>query len=462
MKSVDKFDLVGPLDYRYISEKERKDLAPYLSENARVFYQAKVEAAIVDVLSDYGVCSKKIAKNVKRAASLVKAEAVYAEERIIKHDVRALVNVMRSKVANDAKPFIHFSATSYDIVDSSNSARYKDAVEKVLLPELLRFEKLLIKLALKHKNALQIGRTHGQHAEPITFGFTLAEYVARLGDRIEKLKQINDELYGKFSGAVGCYNAQSLLLKNPVDFEKKLMKKLGLKVAPFSTQIVMPEAYEDLQHTIISCFTVLANFSDDMRNLQRSEINEIAEAFSGQQVGSSTMPHKRNPINFENVKSFWKQFMPRMITAYMDGISDHQRDLTNSASQRFIQEIIVGLYLSTKRLNKVCKNLVVDSESMKANFDCAKNKVVAEPLYILLAKYGHKDAHEKVRKLTLEADADNELLVEVVMHHTELIPYLKKFSKKELAIINNPENYTGLAAEKTGQVCFYWKKKLKL
>jgi adenylosuccinate lyase len=274
--SVEKFDLLGPLDYRYIPEGERKKIALYLSENARVRYQALVEAAIVRVLSRYGVCSSKVAKNVEKAVPLIKAKDVYREERRIKHDVRALVNVLRSKVSNEAKPFIHFSATSYDIVDTSNSLRYKDAVENLLLPELLRLEKQLIRLSLKYRDSIQIGRTHGQHAEPLTFGFALAEYVARLGERIENIIKVKDSLSGKFSGAVGAYNAQSLLLRNPAEFEKKLMKELGLKPAPFSTQVILPEPYEDLQHALISCFTVLANFSDDMRNLQRSEINEVA------------------------------------------------------------------------------------------------------------------------------------------------------------------------------------------
>jgi adenylosuccinate lyase len=154
--------------------------------------------------------------------------------------------------------------------------------------------------------------------------------------------------------------------------------------------------------------------------------------------------------------------MPRIVTAYLDGISEHQRDLTNSASQRFMQESIAALYLSSGRLSLVCNNLVIDQAAMKANFGLAANKVVAEPLYILLAKHGHRDAHEAVRKLTVEADASGKPLHEVLKLHSELNPYLKRFSAKELAVIKNPENYTGLAAKKAADVCAYWKKRLGL
>lgn len=462
MVVVEKFDLVSPLDCRYISEADRAKVAEYLSEGSRIKYQALVEAAIVKVLSSKGVCSKKIADEVMKAALSVKPEDVCLEEERIRHDVRALVNVMRSLVGEDAKQFIHFSATSYDIVDTANSLRYKAAVTNLLLPEVLKLEKQLIVLSLKYKDSLQIGRTHGQHAEPITFGFALAGYVARLGGRIESIRGASDSLCGKFSGAVGAYSAQSLLLDDPIAFEKELMGELGLKVSPFSTQIVAPESFEDFQHALISCFTVLANFSDDMRHLQRSEINEVAEGFGGEQVGSSTMPHKRNPINFENVKSLWKEFMPRMATSYLDGISEHQRDLTNSASQRFVQETIAGLFVSAKRLNKVCANLVIDEVSMKKNFDSAAGRIVAEPLYILLAKYGHKDAHELVRKLTLEADSKGVPLAQMAEKDKSLSLYLKKFSKKEIELIHKPELYTGLAARKTEDVCNSWKKKLDL
>jgi len=456
------FDLISPLDYRYLKGGLKKRAELYLSENARVSYQAKVESALVKALAKQGICSTKIAKEVERASLKVKAREVYQEEAKIKHDVRALANVMRSKVSKEAKPFIHFSTTSYDIVDTASAIRYKEATQELIVPELKRLLKAWVKIALREKKTLQIGRTHGQHAEPITFGFTMASYINRLGKCIVALEKAAKNLEGKCSGAVGAFNASSLLIKNPEKLEKDIMLELGLKTGLHSTQVVEPESLVDLMHSLIQAFNVLANFSDDMRHLQRTEIAEVAEAFGAKQVGSSTMPHKRNPINFENVKSLWKQFTPRIITFYSDSISEHQRDLTNSASARFIPELFVGLLVSVERLCKVSSNLVVDKKAMKKNFDLSRESVVAEPLYIFLAKYGHSDAHEIVRQLTLKVQGTGKTLLELAKENKSTASFIKKFSKKEISLLEKPETYTGLSEKKTIEVCVFWKKNLKL
>ena len=458
------FDNISPLDYRYVGrDKEAaKLLAPYLSENARVHYQAQVEAALVRVLARQGICSKEIAREVEQACRCVKPEDFYKEEDRIRHAVPALANVPRRQVSKEAKPFVHFGATSYDIVDTASALRFREASRMVLLPVLKGLEKTLIKLALRERDTVQVGRTHGQHAEPITFGFALSEYVSRLGNRIQAIDAAKDNLCGKFSGAVGAYNASSLFLKDPVAFEQALLKELGLKTGTHSTQIVEPESLIDLLNTVISTFCVLANLADDLRNLQRSEIAEIAEAFGEKQVGSSTMPHKRNPINFENVKSLWKQFMPRIVTVYLDALSDHQRDLTNSASARFLPEIFAGLYLASERLNKTLSRLVVDHANIERNFAASADSIVAEPLYILLAQHGHANAHEEVRLLTLEAKKKGKPLLGLAEAHPALSRYLKAFTPGQLAVIRDPAKYTGLASKKTVQVCQHWKKALKL
>ena len=423
---MDKFDLISPLDYRYAAGK----YSDFLGENARIKYQALVEAALAKALSKQGVCSPKIAAQIAAAAKKVRASEVYAEELRIKHDVRALANIIRKKVPKEARSFVHFGATSYDIVDTASALRYKEATQKLLIPELKKLQSAWIKIALREKATVQVGRTHGQFASPITFGFFIAGYVNRLGDRIEALEWCSDALCGKFSGAVGAYNATSLIVKDPLKLEKDIMDSLGLRASMHSTQIVEPESLEDLLHCIISSFAVLANFADDMRHLQRSEISEVAEAFAGKQVGSSTMPHKRNPINFENVKSLYKQFMPRILTVYLDQISEHQRDLTNSASQRFTGEIIAGLNEAVKRLNRTCGKLAIDSSRMIENFNKSKEMIVAEPLYILLAFYGHPDAHEHVKKLTLDAGKNGKKLNELALEDASLQSYLKKFTEQ--------------------------------
>lgn len=461
---MDFFDAVSPLDYRYYTrEKAIFDaLQPYLSERARIQYLGKVESALVKVLARKGICSMEIAKEIEMACQNIDPEAVYAEEDRIKHDIRALANVIRSKVSEKAKPFVHFSATSYDIVDTAKAIQYKDAAEKALIPMLVELEKTLMDLALREKDTVQMGRTHGQHAEPITFGLFVAGYVSRLGNRIQVLRQSATHLRGKFSGAVGAYNATSLLVDNPLELEALIMNELGIEASLSSTQIVEPEPLVDFMHAIISTFGVLADLSDDMRHLQRSEIGEVGEAFEKEQVGSSTMPHKRNPINFENVKSFWKAFVPRMITVYMDQLSEHQRDLTNSASQRFLPETMVALFACTHRLNRTLKKVRVDTVNVARNFDQSKHHVMAEPLYIVLASQGHPDAHEAVRKLTQRAQLENKTVMELVHVDAELKPYLEKFTESQRTILENPEKYVGVAPQKTERIVEHWRKELSL
>lgn len=463
-EKINLFDTISPFDFRYYGRNRKifEKLQPYLTESAFVKYALKVEAALTRVLAKNKICSQKAADEVEKACRQVTPEEVYAEEDRIKHNMRALANSIRNRVSEEAKPFVHFTSTSYDIIATADALRYKAFTNDVLLQELIKLETTLINISLREKDTIQIGRTHGQHAEPITFGFAIAQYVSRLGASILKIRRAANNLRGKMAGAVGAYNASSLFFEEPVKFEEQVMNELGLKASPISTQIVEPEFLVDYQNSIVSAFGVIADLADDMRHLQRNEIGEVGEYFEAKQVGSSTMPQKRNPINFENVKSMWKEVMPRMITAYMDQLSEHQRDLTNSASMRFIPEILAGFYVSAVRLEKIMSNLVVDKANMQRNFNMNKQMIVAEPLYILLAANGHPDAHEYAREMTLKSQLEKIPLIELVKKDKSIQPYLKKLTKRQLEILYNPENYIGIASRKTEMVCGQWKKELNI
>jgi adenylosuccinate lyase len=458
------FDAISPLDFRYCGRKKAifERLQPYLSESGFIKYALKVEEALTKVLAKRGICSKSVAEEVSKACRQVTPEEVYKEEDRIKHNIRALANSIRSKVSQKAKPYVHFTTTSHDIICTADAARYKDFTLKVLLPEMLKLEKTLIELALREKSTIQIGRTHGQHAEPITFGFAIAQYVSRFGSSIVRVRKAANNLRGKIAGAVGAYNASSLFFDDPEEFERDVLHELDLRPSPISTQITESEFLVEYAHAVVSAFGVLANIADDMRHLQRSEIGEVGEMFGSKQVGSSTMPQKRNPINFENVKSMWKEMMPRIMTVYADQISEHQRDLTNSASMRFIPEILAGFFVSVRRLNKVMESLVVDKQNMKRNFELNKDMIIAEPLYILLAAHNHPDAHEYVREKTIESQKTKRPLKDIIKKDKAIRGYLAKFTKKQLDVINNPEKYLGIAAKKAEKVCNFWKKELRL
>ncbi|MEK7555090.1 MAG: lyase family protein, partial [Patescibacteria group bacterium] len=445
-------------DYRYWDE----EVAKYLSENGFTRYKLLVELALMEILHRRGICPEVAIKEVKTACDQVTTAEVYEEEDRIHHDIRALVNCVRAKVSDATKPYVHMTATSYDIIDSANAARYMDTVENVLVPSLTKLEGVLIATALREAETVQVGRTHGQHAVPITFGFALAGYVSRLGSSIEALMVLAEKLPGKFSGAVGAYNASSLFFDDPEGFEAEVLGELGLTPAEHSTQIVPPEALTRLFCEVTIAAGILANLSDDMRHLQRTEIGEVGEEFGATQVGSSTMPQKRNPINFENAKSCWKIVAPRILTVFMDQISEHQRDLTNSASARTYGEVIAYVVSTAKRLSRTMQKLSVDRANLERNLGIQKGLVAAEPLYIILAALGHPDAHEKVRTLTLQAQREARPLEEVVLSDAEMQIYLEKMTPYQRQILSNPSLYTGIAAKKTKAIAERWKHKLDL
>lgn len=454
----DPYDSLSPADYRYWHQ----DVAEYLSENGFTRYKLMVELALIRVLCRRGICPESAAKEIETACGQVTTAQVYAEENRIRHDIRALVNCIRNNVSDGAKPYVHMTATSYDIIDTANAARYKDVANKVLVPSLVKLEEVLIGITLGQAQTLQVGRTHGQHAVPITFGFAVAGYVSRLGQSIEALKSQARKLTGKFSGAVGAYNAASLFFDDPEGFEAEVLAELDLLPAEHSTQIAPPEALARFLCEVVIAAGVLANLSDDMRHLQRTEIGEVGEEFESGQVGSSTMPQKRNPINFENAKSLWKVVMPRIITVFMDQISEHQRDLTNSASGRTYGELVNYVVDQARRLARTMRKLAVDRSSLERNLAMQKGLVVAEPLYIILAALGHPDAHEKVRMLTLQAQSEGRALQEVVVEDTEMREYLEKMTPYQRQILSDPALYTGIAAKKAKAVAERWKQKLGL
>jgi adenylosuccinate lyase len=211
-------------------------------------------------------------------------------------------------------------------------------------------------------------------------------------------------------------------------------------------------------------FGIIANLADDLRNLQRSEIGELREGFAADQVGSSTMPQKRNPWNSEHVKSLWKAFMPRAMTFFMDQISEHQRDLSNSASQRFVADYIAGFSLAVSRMAQVIRGLGADRERLMANLrgdggGAIPGGVLAEPAYILLAESGVSDAHEVIRRITLTAEKERlsfaaalarepEILSRIGGKMAELGLIAGSSAQEALNWFENPEQYRGLAAKK--------------
>jgi len=276
---------ISPLDHRYYlaNKKLHEELARYLSEEANIRYCLKVEIALLKSLIPY--LKDKLQNNTRVMAQLdsleqeIDPEDVYKEEEKTQHNIRALVNVIKRQVPQEVKHLVHLGATSVDILDTAFSLRIRDAVRKVVLPLLLNLEEKLILLARNEAETPQVGRTHGQHAVPISFGYALAEYVSRLGKSIKRIEEKSRQLKGKLAGAVGAYNATSMITNKPERLEAHVLELLHIEPSEHSTQLVEPEYLLALLLELNMAFGIIANLADDFRNLQRSELKEIREEF---------------------------------------------------------------------------------------------------------------------------------------------------------------------------------------
>ncbi|MDR1419385.1 MAG: adenylosuccinate lyase [Treponema sp.] len=474
MLARDIFRNISPLDHRYsLSEQALYDsLVPWLSEEAAVAACLKAEVALVKAhLAVRGELTCELRERLDRDAAAVDPAAVYAEEEKIHHNIRALVNVLKEKVPARFSALVHVGATSADILDSALAYRMAGVTRSVVLPLLKKLELLLCDFAEREAETPQVGRTHGQHAVPITLGFAMAEYVSRLGKSIPEIERLSKQLRGKLAGAVGAYNAAGLIVQDPEELERVYLAELGLLPSEHSTQLVEPEYLLRLLLEFNVAFGIIANLADDLRNLQRTEIAELREDFGAHQVGSSTMPQKRNPWNSEHVKSLWKAFMPRVTTFFMDQISEHQRDLTNSASQRFVADYTAGFCLALDRMIRVVSGLALDRERLLYNLRSGSGGIpggiLAEPAYILLAEAGVPGAHEVIRNITLKAETGKRSFAQALADEGEV---LEKIGKKmaelgmipdpsgALSFFERPELYSGLAAKKAKELAAKYRK----
>ncbi len=454
------FKNISPLDHRYYLANEEifKQLESILSEEAAIRYCAMVETALLRAyVRLFPELDNSLEQEIDSVAAAIDPLEVYEEEAKTHHNIRALVNVLKRKVSDPLKPYVHLGATSVDILDTAFALRLRDAVRTCVLPLMMEVEELLIEVCDREAETPQIGRTHGQHAVPITVGFAFSEYVARFGKAIIELKERSGNLRGKLSGAVGAYNATSMIVPDPRELERTALSILGIEPSETATQMVEPEYLLRMLLEMNVGFGILANLADDLRNLQRSEIAEVIEFFSSTQVGSSTMPQKRNPWNSEHVKSLWKAFSPRAMTFFMDQISEHQRDLTNSASSRFVVEYVTGFAAALNRMKKILSTLHINTKKLEENLASAGELVLAEPAYILLSLEGASDAHEVIRKITLECNESGKSFIQVLKDHREawgaIENRLRSLTGMEAEVFfQDSWRYSGLSAAKAQEI----------
>jgi len=420
-------------------------------EEPRLQKMLDVEAALAWAHAEVGDIPNKDAQKIMQAATtkLVKLSRVKEIEAQIKHDVTSVVRAL-SEVAGPSGGYVHYGATSQDINDTATALQLKEAME-LLEKRLDDFEKTLLEKAERYKHTIMIGRTHGQHALPITLGFKFAIWLRENARHIQRLQQCKERLLvGKMSGAVG---TMAGLGSNAPRIQDLVMQKLGLKAADISNQVVQRDIHAEFISLLAIIACTLDKIATEVRELQRPEIGELAEPFErAKQVGSSTMPHKRNPELCERVCGLAKIMRSLVVPALENVPTWHERDLTQTSSERFIipESCILVDYMLHLMIN-ILNGLHVNEKRMRQNIDVTQGRAMSEALMIVLVKKGmnRQEAHEHLRTLAIKSEAEKQHFKKTLLQDRTI---RAKLSEKEIDKALNPNNYLGTATEQIDQI----------
>ena len=440
----------GTVEMRKIFEEENK-----------LQKRLDVEAALALAHAEVGNIPLEDAKVIAEKASTkyVKLERVKEIERQIKHDVMAMVKAL-AEVCGPSGAYVHLGVTSYDIVDTATALQLKEALN-LIEEKLNRLEKVLIEKADKYKETLMVGRTHGQHALPITLGFKFAVWMREIARHIERLRQCKERvLVGKISGAVG---TQAGLGAHAMEIQKLVMEKLGLKPADITTQIVQRDRHAELICLLANIASSLDKFATEIRELQRPEIGELYEPFERErQVGSSTMPHKRNPELCERICGLAKIMRSLTVPALENVVTWHERDLTQSSAERFIiPEACILIDYMLHLMTYIIENIEVNEEQMLKNLDVTQGRIMSEAVMMALTKKGmsRQEAHELLRRLAIKSKMENRHFKEILLEDEVVRKFL---SEEEIEEALNPRNYLGTVIQQIEQAIQKTKQKFEL
>lgn len=443
--------MIHPIDERYGSDEMRT----IFSGDARWKKMIEVEVALAKALAELGVIPKEGANGIQEGSGKVSIKRIKEIEKETDHDVMAMVKALAEQCGEQGK-YVHLTATSYDIVDNALALQLRDGME-IILGKADKLLKTCAGISEKYSDTVMVGRTHGQHATPITLGFKFANYTDKLGEDVKRLELDKKEcIRGKFSGAVGSYAAQAIY-KIEEKLEKEVMKNLGLKAANISTQVVARENFARILCDLAVLASTVEQIGKEIRNLQRTEISELSEPFGKKQVGSSTMAQKKNPWHSENVCSN-ARVIRSCVDPALENISlEHERDLTNSACER---SILPTAFLLTDevltRMNRILSGLVVDNDAMKKNLELTQGAIMAEALITALVEkgIGRQEAHELLRITSHKAQEKGVPLKQEVEKEKTI---MDQFTAKELEDLLDYSKYTGLCSEKAKEVAKKWR-----
>ncbi len=392
-----------------------------------------VEILACEAMAKLSKISESALKNIKENVS-IKVERIDEIEKTTKHDVIAFLTSLTEKVGEDGR-FIHMGLTSSDVLDTALAVQLKESAE-ILLEDIDQLLVVLKRRALENKNTLMIGRSHGIHAEPITFGLKMALWYQEMQRNRQRLVQAKESIsYGKISGAVGTFSFVDPFV------EEYVCSKLGLHAAPVSSQIIQRDRHAEFFTSLAIVASSLDKFAQEIRLLQRTEVREAEEYFSPGQKGSSAMPHKRNPVLSENLSGLARLVRSYAVAALEDIALWHERDISHSSVERVIgPDATIVLDFMLYRFTNMMDKLVIYPERMIYNLNMTHGVIFSQMVLLALIEKGttREDAYAVVQNNAMKSWQEGLEFRNLLEKDSTVAKYLQK---KELAAIFNVNNF---------------------
>ena len=384
------------------------EMLAVFGDQRKVDYQIRIEGAVALAQGNLGVIPGDAAQEISRAAvpGRITVDRIAELEAKSDHDTAALVEALAERCSPGARPWIHYGLTSNDLVDTSNSMQMKDALG-IIMPKVAELAAVLAGMAAKHADLPAVGRTHGQHASIISFGLKFAGWAEEMVRHAQRMRQVADRvLICKTLGVVG---TGSLMGSDAVRVQQAVAEALGLQPARVATQVVPRERYVEYVFALALLGSTLDKMAVEIRNLQRTEIGEVAEQFKKGQMGSSAVPVKRNPIKCERISSLAKMLRGQVGIAFENVPLWHERDLSNSANERFVVptvSILADEMMQTAL--RVVRGMAVNRDRIRANLEITGGQIYAEFVMDALIKRGvpRLEAYRDVQRVAFQAVED--------------------------------------------------------
>ena len=396
----------------------------------------QVEILACEAMAEEGMIPQEAVETIKQKASF-SVDRIQEIEETVKHDVIAFLTNVEESVGPDAR-FIHMGLTSSDILDTAFALQLREAL-LIIINDVRNLMDVLKEKAFEHKNTAMIGRSHGIHAEPITFGLKLAVWYSEMQRNLRRLKQALDVIsYGKISGAVGTF------ANIPPRVEKYVCEHLDLKPAEISTQIIQRDRHAQYFTALAILAGSIEKMAVEIRHLQRTEVGEVEEAFTSGQKGSSAMPHKKNPIGSENLSGLARLVRSNCIAAMENMPLWHERDISHSSVERVIapdSTILIDYMLN--RLTGMMRNLVVNKDAMVRNLEKLQGLIFSQQILLALVKKGcsRQHAYSITQKNSLQAWSTGESFKQLVLCDPDIQNYLSDNEIDETFSLNQHLKY---------------------